>query len=66
MRKANQVLGNLGPRAKVHFKFSCDRCGQRNMFQEPNKLFESGECIRCGYVTEVVRGGYLLDIGGDK
>ena len=46
----------------VFFKFTCSHCGHRCMFQEPNKLYESGECSECGKATEVQYGGYMLQI----
>lgn len=50
------------PNAKVYFKFTCANCGERVTFSEPNILYERGECCKCGHITEVVEGGYLLDL----
>jgi hypothetical protein len=44
----------------VYFKFSCAYCHERCQFQEPNKLYESGECSGCGKSTAVDVGGFLL------
>lgn len=45
---------------QVFFKFSCEHCGHRCMFQEPDKLFEKGECSECGQETVITHGGYAL------
>ena len=50
------------PGANVFFKFTCENCGERVTFCEPNVLYESGECCKCGHITEIERGGYLLDL----
>ena len=49
------------PGSKVYFKFTCEDCGERVMFKEPNILYENGECNKCGHVTEVSAGGYMLE-----
>lgn len=42
------------------FKFTCEHCGERCTFQEPNKLYEYGECHECGKSTKVEVGGFSL------
>lgn len=44
----------------AYFKFTCEACGERVAFSEPNKLFRRGECHACGHETRVERGGFLL------
>lgn len=46
--------------ARVYFKFTCAACGHRCTFVEPNALFETGECDRCGRITTVSRAGFSL------
>ncbi len=58
---ANATLARLPAGAKVYFKFTCENCGERVLFQEPNILYEEGECCRCGHLTKILAGGYLLE-----
>jgi DNA-directed RNA polymerase subunit RPC12/RpoP len=58
---ARQTL-RLFPRARVFFKYTCQKCGTRVTFKEPNQLFERGECHQCGHEQPVTEGGYLLDV----
>lgn len=44
----------------VHFKFTCEQCGQRCTLQEPNTLHEYGECFLCGHKTELSVVGYVI------
>ena len=53
-------FADLGIPAEVHFKFTCGRCGTRCTFVEPNLLREKGECHKCGWLTNVEEGGFLL------
>lgn len=45
---------------EILFKFTCQWCGERCTFQEPNKLYENGECHVCGKSTPVKYGGFML------
>jgi ribosomal protein S27AE len=58
---AQQAL-RLFPRARVYFKYTCQKCGARVTFAEPGVLFERGACHKCGHEQPVTEGGYLLDI----
>jgi hypothetical protein len=49
---------NDGIYTDVYFKFTCEHCGARCTFQEPNKVYEHGECAECGKQTVVTVGGY--------
>jgi len=42
----------------VHFKFTCENCGERCTLEEPNAIYEEGECHKCGHKTKIVVGGY--------
>jgi hypothetical protein len=48
--------------ARVFFKFTCDACGERCTFEEPNALFEVGVCHACGHETPVVVAGFALQM----
>lgn len=48
------------PGATLHFKFTCPHCGERCTLQEPNTLYESGECFRCGKTEPITHGGFML------
>ncbi len=63
MRKANDVLREMKGQARVYFKFTCVHCGERVQFQEPNTLFERGECSECGVDQPVNAAGFALVIG---
>lgn len=52
--------GGQWPGAEVYFKFTCEHCGNRCMFQEPNMLYEFGECSECGEETKVDVGGFTV------
>jgi transcription initiation factor IIE alpha subunit len=49
--------------AKVHFKFTCEQCGGRVTFSEPNKLYERGTCDQCGHDMPVPKAGFSLMVG---
>lgn len=62
LKKAAQETGPHGhwPGATVMFKFTCEHCGERCMFQQDNTLFEYGECHACGKSTKVEFGGFSI------
>jgi len=60
--KANEALLSLPPGTIVHFTFTCKYCGERNVFEEANSLYESGECCTCGKETFLFFGGFLVMI----
>lgn len=45
--------------AIVFFKFTCEKCGARQTFEEPNTFFISGKCEECGHITEIHEGGFM-------
>ena len=57
---ADKVVEDSYVPVDVMFKFSCEHCGERCTFQEPNMLYENGECHKCGQMTKVEFGGYAL------
>jgi len=44
----------------VHFKFTCEHCGERCTLSEPNMLRERGECYNCLKETAISYGGFML------
>ena len=62
MRMADKAIREAGgpDRAQVFFKFACTSCGERVEFQEPNKLYERGECCNCGLDQPVNEAGFSL------
>lgn len=44
----------------VHFKFTCERCGQRVVLQDANTLYEYGECCFCGHKTKLDTVGFMV------
>jgi DNA-directed RNA polymerase subunit RPC12/RpoP len=60
LRQANRVIIEMGDLAEVHFKYTCEQCGERVTLSEPNVLYEEGECYKCGHKTPITKGGYLL------
>ena len=59
---ASDAIERSDGRARVYFKFTCTHCGQRCTFEEPNKLYEAGECYVCKKETKIERAGFLLII----
>lgn len=59
MRRAQEAIDGSPPGAYVHFKFTCRACGERCTLDEPNKLYEQGEC-GCGNVQDITEGGFML------
>lgn len=60
---ALNVARNGGPqRCRVFFKYTCAHCGSRQTFMEPNTIYDSGECSKCGTETKIKKYGYLLEI----
>lgn len=44
----------------VFFKWTCEKCGARLTFPEPNKFYKYGKCDQCGHVTEIKKGGFMV------
>lgn len=57
------ILEHGGPEVCVlHFKFTCQWCGERCMLEKPNTLFENGECCECGKETPITYGGFMAQM----
>lgn len=68
VRMAEEAIRRSGgpAAAKVFFKFTCVGCGTRCTFNEPNALYERGECASCGLDQPITEAGFALLIGGDR
>lgn len=60
IKMANDVIERAAGRAKVYFKFTCPGCGERLTLEEPNVLYEDGECVKCGQTHPIERAGFML------
>lgn len=60
VKNAETIVRESRVPVDVLFKFTCEHCGERCTFQEPNKLYEKGECAACGKETVVTVAGYSL------
>jgi len=62
MKMADAAIAKHGgpEHARVYFKFTCEACGARCTFAEPNQLYELGECDRCQHMTPVAVAGFSL------
>ena len=60
-RRAEEAMA-LIPNSRVYFKFTCQLCGERCTFNEPNMLYERGECCRCGVDQPVTQYGFSMEI----
>jgi hypothetical protein len=65
---AEHQVGPQGqwPGAEVIFKFTCKHCGERCCLEEPNKLYEYGECCACGRSTKIEFGGFMVHFTVDR
>jgi len=61
---ADRVVKEYGgpKRVDIHFKFTCSWCGTRCTLNDANILYASGECAVCGKETEIVAGGFSVEI----
>lgn len=59
-RRAEIMVDEAPCQVNVLFKFTCEHCGERCTLQEPNKLYEEGECFKCGHKTKIEVGGFTL------
>ena len=43
-------------------KFTCANCGTRLTIDEPNVMYRTGHCDKCGHITDIEKQGcnYLL------
>jgi transcription elongation factor Elf1 len=43
--------------AKVHQKFTCEHCGERQTMETPNRFYTKGTCEECGKMTDIEARG---------
>lgn len=60
VKRAQQAIQESPVPVQVYFKFTCPHCGERCTLQEPNKLYENGECFVCGKESPITVGGFSL------
>jgi len=62
MAAADRAVEQTPPGSKIdiHFKFTCEHCGERCILSEPNRLYENGICCRCGKETVIEFGGFSI------
>lgn len=56
---AESVLAKM-PDSWVLFKYSCEKCGERCTLDQPNMLYENGECHKCGHIQSIDKAGFTL------
>ena len=61
MNMAEEALQKFNLNTQVYFKYTCKKCGERRTFEEPNILYEYGDC-ECGHKTKVDKAGFMLEI----
>ncbi len=44
----------------VHFQYTCDQCSSMVVFDEPDTIYEIGECCVCGHEQTIERVGFVL------
>lgn len=70
VKAAEEAIKPTGmyPGGTISFKFTCQHCGERCIMQDENKLYEFGECHKCGKSTKIEYGGFLVHwvTGKDK
>lgn len=59
-QQAQKTLEDWPEGTVIYFKFTCKFCGERCTLQEPNKLYENGECCSCGMSTPIQFGGFTI------
>jgi hypothetical protein len=60
LKRAQEIRTESEGSTDIHFKFTCEGCGERCMLAERNTLYENGECHKCGHVTAINFGGFAM------
>lgn len=55
--KAEEMIAAGGT---VFQKFTCEKCGNRLIMDQPNTFYVNGSCDKCGHVTRIKYCGFLL------
>lgn len=45
---------------ELHFKVTCEACGERVVVAEPNRTYDRVECAKCGHETPFTHGGFMF------
>lgn len=57
LKLATKIMEDGG---MVIFKYTCEKCGLRQfMGDTPNTIYEQMECLKCGHITHITKGGFL-------
>lgn len=56
---AERMMTDLHGEVEIHFKCTCQYCGERCTLEEPNKLYDSIICCQCGKETPIEFGGFM-------
>jgi hypothetical protein len=48
------------PGARIHFKFTCAKCGERCVLVEADTLYQRGICFKCGSDSPIEKAGFLV------
>ena len=49
--------GVIAKGGRVFQKYTCSGCGQRLAMDKPNVFYKTGECDKCGAVTDIEANG---------
>jgi len=60
------LLGLIADGHTWHGKFTCQHCGARQTFEEPELLFTQGVCEECGQTSLLNRWGFIAVMRGGK
>jgi hypothetical protein len=60
---ANQCDEIIAKGGTIYQKWTCINCNSRQTMEEPNKLFTSGRCEECKFVSPIERCNFLAIFG---
>jgi PHP family Zn ribbon phosphoesterase len=63
IRRAESLMwkaAEQGAEIEIYFKFTCEACGERCTLNDVNTLYEKGECAKCGHITTIEKGGFMV------
>ena len=66
MQLAQDVIDRSKGSATVYFKWTCPECKTRCTFEEPNILYEEGECWSCKQTSKIETAGFMLTLDLEK
>ena len=66
MEMAKEAEAHVANGSTVWQKWTCGHCQSRQTMEQPNKFYKSGICEECGKITDIVKCGYTLLMGGSS